>query len=182
VGYVLVKRHPLNRRLRVYSLNYKHNLTIVGEHTNNRAPQYGNGHASSDPSSEIGVVTNFGPPIVGEQNRQDHEFKQEGESKYIPLSGSLNKSRESDALSCIEGWQLDSRAIADGIEDVLHDERLSSKSESTSSTDEHAGLFGVERQFSERLQAAAGDPKAQHEIMNEYRTWEAFGRPDDWEH
>src|SRR4051794_5831129 len=39
--YIRAGRHPLNRRLRVYSLNYNDNPATVGEHANNGAARHG---------------------------------------------------------------------------------------------------------------------------------------------
>ena len=73
-GYISKTRHPLNRRLRVYSLIYNEKQATVGATTNNETT-----------AGIVGEFTNQDPRIVGVPKPELVDTKEEGEGKYITL-------------------------------------------------------------------------------------------------
>ena len=73
-GYISKTRHPLNRRLRVYSLIYNEKQATVGVTTNNEAAA----GIGGDP-------TNQDPRIGGVPKPELVDSKEEGIGKYITL-------------------------------------------------------------------------------------------------
>lgn len=93
-GYITTGRHPLNRRLRVYHLIYNEKKETVGEPTNNEPP---------DTAADMmfGELTNYGPGIVGDENPQAHDSKEEPPAKYIQLSCSDNIVKKEEGNSAL---------------------------------------------------------------------------------
>ena len=75
-GYIKKDRHPLNRRMPVYSLIYNEKQATVGGYTNNEAIE-----------AIVGEFTNQDPRIVGVPKPEHVDSKEDGKGKYITLNG-----------------------------------------------------------------------------------------------
>ncbi len=82
-GYISKTRHPLKRRLRVYSLIYNEKPATVGVTTNNETT-----------ARIVGEPTNQDPRIVGVQKPELADSKEEGKGKYIPLKREYMKKEK----------------------------------------------------------------------------------------